>query len=708
MSESTDSKIQELLAVGEFTEAAIQITAVADVLLRRGEYVPLVDWILKITADLRENNHELTLILAQSLIHVGELHRAGEILTRIVDKSAADPTESPFLVNALIWRSAAHRLAGNLQNAVTDAETALSLLGNSNNVILIASAQFRLGNAMFYLGDLDEAIKHLKLALKFSANSFDLDLIARIQNSLGAAYLRRGDLATAATHFEYACEGWEKTRNFGALAATQNNLAYFYQRQGQPKPALEMLSTALCNARIANSKRIEANILTAIGVAQRDSGDYDGSIATLNSALTVARDSMEKYYVSWAKAELGDTYRRMRQYSRAIQILTEAIGQANEQSQTTDADIFNVPLGISKFMNGDQKQGLDLLSSTVQRLEAGGDQDALVRCYFFLAHCLFTMKEFDSVTAYLEKTSSLAGRLGYDGFLSTEGQDFPLLMYFAASKRIGGDRFVNAQRHINERAAPRPDKKTDSSTETVMVGVEACSFGKVKAWIFSKEVAESDWRSLRAKELFFHLLCYPGRTVEQITSALWPELPPDRAVSNFHTALYRARRATSPGIITTNGNRYQLDANLKVYFDASDFLNLSNPRQTNEKLNVYLERLDQAVNLYRGPFMDGFQGEWIEELRQDYEAKYLRVLTVLARQCREQGNHQKAILLLEKAIAVDIYQDDLYCDIIESYMAQGDRLSALRTYHKYESTVIKEMDSELPPRLVQLLKPLAI
>ena len=37
-------------------------------------------------------------------------------------------------------------------------------------------------------------------------------------------------------------------------------------------------------------------------------------------------------------------------------------------------------------------------------------------------------------------------------------------------------------------------------------------------------------------------------------------------------------------------------------------------------------------------------------------------------------------------------------------MAQGDRLSALRTYQKYNSTVTKEMASEPPLRLVQLLK----
>ncbi len=681
--------------------------SVADGFLLRGEYSPLLDWILKIPADLRESDDDLSLILAQSLIHTGELHQAGDILTRIIDKSAEAAQSGAVLVKALIWRSAAHRLAGNLENAVADAESALDHLRNTVNPPLLASAQFRLGNAHFYVGDLDKAIKHLKLAAKYSADGFDLDLIARIQNSLGAAYLRRGDMTTAATHFEYACEGWEKTKNFGALAATQNNLAYFYQRQGQPKRALDTLSTALTHARSAGSKRIEANVLTAMGVARRDLGDFESSISTLNSALTVARDAMEKYYVSWAKAELGDTYRRMGEYARAVQILTEAVAQANEQSQAADADIFNVLLGISKFQDNDQKGGLDLLSKTTQHLEAEGDRDALARGYFFLAHCFFTRKEFGSTTAWLEKALALSEKLGYDGFLATDGVDFPLLIHYAASKRIGGDRFVRAQQRIGEKVKSRCKEKLDAAIEIAHPGIEACAFGNVRVWIFSKPVDEGEWRSLRAKELFFYLLCHPSPTGEQITTALWPEVHPDRALSNFHTALYRARRATSPGIIILNGGRYQINENLKVYFDVSDFLKLILPRQASEKQEVYLERLDHAVNLYRGPFMDGFQSEWIETLRRDYEAEYLRVLTTLACQYRDLGDFQKAISLLEKALGIDAYQDDLYCDIIECYIAQGDRLSALRLYQKYNATVIKEMASEPPPRLVQLLKPLA-
>lgn len=706
-SENTRLKIESLQDSGKFAEATDQVKAIADELLRGGEFATLIDIINRLPAGIQQIDNDLGLILAQSLIHTGEVHQAGTILTRIIDGHHKDSQFNETLINAYIWRSAAHRLAGNINNAIIDAKSALSRLRKTTNFSLIASAQFRLGNALFYTGDLEKAIKHFKLAVKYSADGFDLDLIARIQNSLGAAYLRRGDITSAATHFEHACAGWGKTKNFGALAATQINLAYFCQRQGQSDRALAILATALDHARAAGSKRIEANVLTAIGIAQRDLGDFNNSLISLDSALAVALDAMEKYYILWAKAEMGDTYRRMGQYSRAVQILTEAASQAREQSQTSDADIFGVILGIAKFQDGDNTGGFEILSSIAARLESGGDQDALARCYLFLAHCSFVGKNFDSATTWLEKTAVLADKLGYDGFLSTDGADFPLVVHFAASKRIGGDHFVRAQQQLLKRTVLQPSVITDTNCDQNKTSIEAYSFGSTKVWICSNPVGEEEWRSSRAKELFFYLLCHPKQTGEQIMTSMWPELSPSRALGNFHTALYRARRATSPGVITTSGGRYSICENLKVYCDFTNFLKLSAPKTPTETEPIYLERLAQAINLYRGPFMDGFQSEWIEGLRREFEAKYLQSLCTLAGHYRHSGDHRKAIPMLEKAIVIDSYQDDLYCELAENYIALGDRLSALKVYRQYKSKVASETDADTPPRILQVIKPVS-
>jgi LuxR family transcriptional regulator, maltose regulon positive regulatory protein len=441
-----------------------------------------------------------------------------------------------------------------------------------------------------------------------------------------------------------------------------------------------------------------------MGIVHRDDGEFDQACASLNMALALSRDALEKNFVSWAKAELGDTYRRMRQYTAAVQILVEAVAQAKAQSQTIEIDIFNVLLGIAQFMGGDQA-GLALLEHTAQKLEIGGDQDALARCYFFRAYCYFSNKEFDKTLDYLEKTQLLAKKLGYFEFLINDGQDFPLLIHFAAAKRIDGDLFATVQKRINDKQKSSRDDLIVSTKTASIPQIEAYSMGDSKVWIFSKCIAENEWRSHRAKELFFYILCHPRQTAEQITTALWPDSTLDRTLSNFHTALYRARRATSPGIITMDGGRYQVNKNLRVYFDVFDFDKLTVAKHPGEENSLYIERLEQGINLYRGSFLDGVQGDWIEEFRRHYENRYLKTLCILAHHQKQLKHYPVAISLFERAMNIDPYQDEIYCDVIECHLAQNDRLSALRAYQQYGSTVLKELGSEPCSRLTQLMKP---
>ena len=699
-------RIDECLEAGRFTEAAGLIKSVAKELSNRGDYSTLLLWASKFPSDVLADDFELSIIFAQSLIHTGEVHQAGKILTGIIENTINTPDSFSFIINAYIWRSAAHRLSGNLERAISDSTKAISLLGKDEKYVdLEAAAHFRLGNCLLDTGNIEDAIHQLKLALDLSTDTFDLDLIARIQNSLGAAYMRLGNITKAAIHLEYAREAWAKTSNLGALASTMNNLAYIFQRLGQLPRASDILQTALDYARGAHATRLEASILIALGVVQRDLGELEQSTETLKLALGVSRQAMEKSFVAWAKAELGDTYRRAKKYSRAVGILNEAITQAQEQNQVMEIEIFNVSLGLSRFLEGDQDNGINLLVRTAEKLESLGDQDALARCYFFLACCSFITKEFEKTIIWLNKTYLLAKKIGYHEYLVNDGQDFPLVIQFGASKQIGGEFFGKIQERIKTRLIEK--RKTIAGIDVpppFEIEVTALGVGSVR--VFSQSVGDTEWRTQRAKELFIYLLCHPNQTAEQIMAALWPDQSPSKALSNFHTSLYRARRATSPSIIVMNEGHYLINKDLRTYFDVSDFSQLISPKLPSEEEPMFYERLEQGINVYRGAFLVGLQSEWIETIRRELEEKYLRALSTLAGHYMKQKHFLKALSFLDKATSIDEFQDDLYCDLVECHIALGDRLSALRVYQRYQSKILSEIGSEPSTRFLELLKPL--
>ena len=198
--------------------------------------------------------------------------------------------------------------------------------------------------------------------------------------------------------------------------------------------------------------------------------------------------------------------------------------------------------------------------------------------------------------------------------------------------------------------------------------------------------------------LFFYLLSHDtGKTKEQVAAALWPELPRAKASSNFHINLYRARRAIFPGVFILEHGRYKFNPDLTVWFDAREFEDYLGEATSlpNTRISAKAVNLERAIGLYNGPFMDEFYSEWIEIPRRQYEDRYMKTLSSLARINSTLGKYDAAIILLEKFIAIDPYDDDVYCQLMEYHLAAGDNACALRAYRHYLDTITS--DAEVVP-----------
>ena len=230
--------------------------------------------------------------------------------------------------------------------------------------------------------------------------------------------------------------------------------------------------------------------------------------------------------------------------------------------------------------------------------------------------------------------------------------------------------------------------------------------GETRVLVDSRPISEAEWRSNTAKEVFFYVLCCgTGQTKEQITAALWPDLSPAKATSNFHINLYRARRAIFPGIFTLEQGRYKLNPDLNIRFDVAEFEGLwTQAENSTANSKARAANLERAIELYKGPFTEEFYSEWTEMQRRELEDKYLRGISLLANFYGNEGKYDRAIVLLEKFIIIDPYQDEAYCQIMECHLAAGDKVSALRIYTRYLDTVAGEMEFVPPARIRDLHK----
>src|SRR5205823_455029 len=83
--------------------------------------------------------------------------------------------------------------------------------------------------------------------------------------------------------------------------------------------------------------------------------------------------------------------------------------------------------------------------------------------------------------------------------------------------------------------------------------------------------------------------------------------------------------------------------------------------------------------------------EWCEDRRRGLEARYLLVLSELARRVSEAGDHQRALEYAHRILAVDSLHEDANGWVVELHGLLGDRAGGMRHYQRYAELLRDEL-----------------
>jgi DNA-binding SARP family transcriptional activator len=221
------------------------------------------------------------------------------------------------------------------------------------------------------------------------------------------------------------------------------------------------------------------------------------------------------------------------------------------------------------------------------------------------------------------------------------------------------------------------------------------ALGSTRVLRGERELASSDWKYAKTREMFFYLLCYPSRTKEQIGVALWPDASPAQLRSNFRVALYHLRRALGcPEWILFENDQYTFNRSRNYWFDVEAFeFDLAEARRVSaegqrsegagEQRAQAIQYLEQAVELYQGEFLEGWrEGEWYWQRQQELQRKYLEALLALGQLLFAEGRYSQAADVYRRAIVADSYLEVAHRELMRCYARQGDRGQALQHYQE--------------------------
>jgi LuxR family maltose regulon positive regulatory protein len=303
----------------------------------------------------------------------------------------------------------------------------------------------------------------------------------------------------------------------------------------------------------------------------------------------------------------------------------------------------------------------------------------------------------------LEAVARLCEKLGYSHFLRPYATRAKEMVEHALVRHVTpalleelADEQVGPARSAGERAA----------AGEMLPAVRAFAFGRGSVVVGERQVSDMEWRSEKSKEMFFLLLSRQASVPkDEIFAALWPDLPESKCNSNFHSSLYRLRRALFHECVVREANGgYALNPRGTFTSDVDEFNSTMLASEVAKDEESRLNHLERAIALYKGGFLSATYSEWVEPLRRELEDRYIEALNELGAKKLKDGVFEDALTLFKLLEGVDPYSEAAAVGIMRSHLALNDAQAATRHYRRFRQLLKDELDEEPSAQLGELYR----
>ncbi len=207
--------------------------------------------------------------------------------------------------------------------------------------------------------------------------------------------------------------------------------------------------------------------------------------------------------------------------------------------------------------------------------------------------------------------------------------------------------------------------------------------------------AIENWEGHLPRLLFFFALDRPIITRSEICQAFWPELHMDQAVNVFHVTKRRLHKALDMDVLVHDGGYYRVNPDMAIRYDIMDFATALMAGRTSEPTGR-LAAWQQAIDLYRGPFLQGHSDKWIISRRNDFKAGYLEALSEIATIRLEEERPEHALGIFLRVLAEDNSRENIHNEVMKLYVKLGRRSEAAAHYQRLTDELKREGKTPTP------------
>lgn len=204
-------------------------------------------------------------------------------------------------------------------------------------------------------------------------------------------------------------------------------------------------------------------------------------------------------------------------------------------------------------------------------------------------------------------------------------------------------------------------------------------FALGSGYVMINGVQVNTWEGYLPRLLFFFVLDRPMVTRAEICESFWPNLPIDQAVNVFHVTKRRLHKALGFDVLVHEGGHYQVNPDINLKYDVLEFVKFLVEARAASGAEAEELWLD-AVETYRGEFLQGHTDEWVIKRRGDFKVGYLQALIRLAEISRDKGELEYALGYYLKSVAEAPNREDLHRHVLQLYHDLGRRGEAAEHY----------------------------
>jgi len=581
-------------------------------------------------------------------------------------------------------------------------DRAVALTGESS-AIHTKSGNTR-GLCLVAMGRWTEAEREFRAALQSAEENNDQHHVRLITHNLGLPAMMRGDFEEALRWLRRMLR--DEQPPIPQEATAHLNMARCYLYRGDLPACEKHLDHALAQCQLFNLVASRAETFETYGSLYRERGEFDRAAEFYERAAR----SYDEAGISLARVELieerallslqaGDLVTARAQIERLIDL---------RPADKDEMGFYTATLARARIMmaQGDRRAAGLELDPALEYFRSHGLYYYEAQACLALAACSLAGASAAEMIKHLKRALDLATRYDYEYWLKQEVARHPALFSAEeASALLPADLrdFAATSSGSSEVVVDRGQaviaiKPVTDLTINLLGPVEIVRDR-------ARPMAADAWTTRRARDILCFIISrrHHRASKEIIIDTFWGENEFEAVEKNFHPTVSHIRKALNSNqplkqnfLLYRDGD-YQLNPEFSYSIDTEDFERLMADGESARRERDFARCIDcyqQAIDLYRGEFMQGSYDPWVEEQRVYYKEQYLRMMEALAAVAQKTEDWTRSLQLAQRILRDDPFREDIHCMIMRAHAALGNRVAVKEQYESLRGLLQKELGVE--------------